>query len=116
MDQTNKDLFENVKQYECEQDNSNNDSPKSIKSNCSSNGSANGEGTHKNKTSEAQLRAIKRYQEKNKEKNKENTKKYYEDNKEYLKQCYCLKRKNMLHCQFKILEPKMNFSKKKLKV
>ena len=40
MDQTNKDLFENVKQYE-------QDSPKSVKSNCSYNGSANGEGTQK---------------------------------------------------------------------
>ena len=53
MDQINKDLFENVKQYG-EQDN-NNDSPKSVKSNCSSNV----ESTHKNKTSEAQLRVLK---------------------------------------------------------
>ena len=88
MDQINKDLFENVKQYG-EQDN-NNDSPRNVKSNCSSNGSSNsstnGEGTHKNKTSEGQLRAIKRYQEKNKQKIKENKKQYYEDNKEYFKQ------------------------------
>ena len=65
MDQINKDLFENVKQYGEQDINNNNNSPRSVKSNCSSNDSSNdssnGESTHKNKTSEAQLRAIKRY-------------------------------------------------------
>ena len=43
MNQINKDLLENVKQYEGVQDNNNNASPKSVESDCSSNASANGE-------------------------------------------------------------------------
>ena len=93
MDQTNKDLFENIKQYE--QDN-NNDSPKSVNSDCSSNSLSSREIKQKNKHLKHSVKLLKSIIKKNKVKhneqirqyylnNKDEYKNYYDDNKEYFK-------------------------------
>jgi hypothetical protein len=53
MDQINKDLFENVKQYGEQDNNNNNNNNNNNSPRCLSNDSSNGESTHKNKTSKS---------------------------------------------------------------